>query len=98
MLGASPICRLEAEADYIGIMLLAAAGYDPQAALKVREKFAAMERKNNYWWRYDRRGSTHPPGEKRVQLLSQHKVMGEALQLYREVSANRGVLSLAYRH
>ncbi|XBI90860.1 hypothetical protein VPH35_028376 [Triticum aestivum] len=32
--------------------------------------------------------ATHPSTEARLQLLSQHKVMEEALQLYREVKAN----------
>ena len=88
--GCCYICRLEADADYIGIMLLAAAGFDPHAALKVREKFADIERNKDYGWRYDDRYSTHPPEEKRAQLLSQSKVMGEALHLYREVTANQG--------
>jgi predicted Zn-dependent protease len=84
-------CRLEAEADYIGIMLLAAAGYDPQVAVQVSDKFADMERNKDYlWWRYDDCYSTHPSSKVRSRLLSQHKVMGEALHLYREVTANQG--------
>jgi hypothetical protein len=89
--GCSLICRLEAEADYIGIMLLAAAGYDPQVAPKVCNKFADMERNKDYYgWRYDDCFRTHPPSKERSRLLSQHKVMGEALHLYREVTANQG--------
>lgn len=73
-------------------MLLAAAGFDPQVAPKFFEKFADIER--NSGWRYDYdydcEHSTHPPSKKRSQLLSQPAVMGEAMQLYRQVTANQG--------
>ncbi|KAM0844372.1 hypothetical protein ACQ4PT_057092 [Festuca glaucescens] len=75
--------RMEIEADYIGILLLGAAGFHPQwalAELAKREKFArfsVLEKLLSY----------HPKTEKRLQLLSQAKTMKEALELYREVTA-----------
>ena len=38
---------LEIEADYIGMMLLAAAGYDPHEAPRALEKVGKMERKTS---------------------------------------------------
>ncbi|KAM3365516.1 hypothetical protein ACQJBY_015309 [Aegilops geniculata] len=73
--------RQELEADHIGILLLGAAGYDPRIAPAtietVKEKLGSRKA-----------CATHPSTEARLQLLSQHKVMEEALQLYREVKAN----------
>ncbi|KAK8495121.1 hypothetical protein V6N12_047117 [Hibiscus sabdariffa] len=61
--------RMEVEADYIGLLLLASAGYDPRTAPKVFEKL----------------------GQERAQLLAQAQVMEEALTIYRDVVAGRGV-------
>ncbi|XP_044320473.1 mitochondrial metalloendopeptidase OMA1-like [Triticum aestivum] len=85
-----PSPRLESEADYIGIMLLAAAGFDPQVAPKFFEKFADIERNSGWRFNYDYRCPIHPPSKKRSQLLSQPAVMGEAMQLYRQVTAKQG--------
>ncbi|GMI76553.1 hypothetical protein like AT5G51740 [Hibiscus trionum] len=79
--------RMELEADYIGLLLLASAGYDPRVAPKVFEKLgkvAGDSAMQDYL-------STHPSGRKRAQLLAQAQVMEEALVIYREVSAGRGV-------
>ncbi|KAK8583623.1 hypothetical protein V6N13_109031 [Hibiscus sabdariffa] len=79
--------RMELEADYIGLLLLASAGYDPRVAPKVFEKLgkvAGDSAMQDYL-------STHPSGRKRAQLLAQAQVMEEALMIYREVSAGRGV-------
>ncbi|KAE8710714.1 pentatricopeptide repeat-containing protein [Hibiscus syriacus] len=79
--------RMELEADYIGLLLLASAGYDPQVAPKVFEKLgkvAGDSTMQDYL-------STHPSGRKRAQLLAQAQVMEEALMIYREVRAGRGV-------
>ena len=76
------LCRMEIEADHIGMLLLAAAGFDPHIAIAVEEKLGKMSRKSeleNYL-------STHPSGKKRVQSLSQDKVLKEAMELYREAS------------
>ena len=78
---------MELEADYIGLLLLASAGYDPRVAPKVFEKLgkvAGDSALQDYL-------STHPSGKKRAQLLAQAQVMEEALMIYREVSAGRGV-------
>lgn len=78
--------RMEIEADHIGLLLLASAGYDPRVAPSVYEKLGKIggdSALNNYL-------STHPSSKKRAQLLSQASVMNEALKLYREVSAGQG--------
>ncbi|TVU28419.1 hypothetical protein EJB05_19936, partial [Eragrostis curvula] len=78
--------RMEIEADHIGLLLLASAGYDPRVAPSVYEKLGKIGGESalsNYL-------STHPSSKKRAQLLSQAHVMNEALELYREVSAGQG--------
>ncbi|KAL5207997.1 hypothetical protein ABZP36_032432 [Zizania latifolia] len=78
--------RMEIEADHIGLLLLGAAGYDPRIAPSVYEKLgkiAGDSALSNYL-------STHPSSKKRAQLLTQAKVMDEALELYREVSSGQG--------
>lgn len=75
------------EADYIGLLLVASAGYDPRVAPKVYEKLGQISgesRMRDYL-------STHPSGKKRAQLLAQAQVMDEALAIYREVRAGYGV-------
>ncbi|XBJ00575.1 hypothetical protein VPH35_020447 [Triticum aestivum] len=71
----------ELEADHTGILLLGAAGYDPRVAPTtietIKEKLGSRKA-----------CAIHPSTEARLQLLSQHKVMEEALELYREVKAN----------
>ncbi|EXC20881.1 Mitochondrial metalloendopeptidase OMA1 [Morus notabilis] len=79
--------RMEMEADYIGLLLIASAGYDPRVAPKVYEKLGKVtgdSKLRDYL-------STHPSGKKRAQLLAQAKVMEEALTLYRDVIAGRGI-------
>ncbi|WRX19439.1 Peptidase M48 - like 2 [Theobroma cacao] len=79
--------KMEIEADYIGLLLMASAGYDPRVAPKVFEKLgkiggsSALE---DYL-------STHPSSKKRAQLLAQAQVMEEAITIYREAIAGRGV-------
>lgn len=78
---------MEIEADYIGLLLVASAGYDPRVAPKVYEKLAKVTGESalrDYL-------STHPSGKKRAQLLAQAKVMEEAMTIYREVQLGRGV-------
>lgn len=75
------------EADYIGLLLMASAGYDPRVAPRVYEKLGKLtgdSKLRDYL-------STHPSGKKRAQLLAQAKVMEEALNIYRDVLAGRGV-------
>ncbi|XP_059636070.1 mitochondrial metalloendopeptidase OMA1-like [Cornus florida] len=73
--------RHELEADYIGLMLMASAGYDPEVAPTFYEMLDDSE-KNLL--------STHPSGETRARSLNKNKVMGEALEIYKGVrSGNR---------
>ncbi|XP_010529777.1 PREDICTED: uncharacterized protein LOC104806528 [Tarenaya hassleriana] len=79
--------KMEIEADYIGLLLLASAGYDPRVAPKVYEKLGKLggdSSLRDYL-------STHPSGKKRAQLLAQANVMEEALIVYREVQSGRGI-------
>ncbi|THG09504.1 mitochondrial metalloendopeptidase OMA1-like [Camellia sinensis] len=80
--------RMEMEADYIGLLLMASAGYDPRVAPKVYEKLGMItgnSKLRDYL-------STHPSGKKRAVLLSQAKVMEEAMAIYREAILGQGVL------
>ncbi|KAL3521466.1 hypothetical protein ACH5RR_019615 [Cinchona calisaya] len=79
--------RMEMEADYIGLLLMASAGYDPRVAPRVFEKLGKVTGDSalrDYL-------STHPSGKKRAKLLAEAKVMEEALLIYREVQAGRGI-------
>ncbi|TKY45068.1 Mitochondrial metalloendopeptidase OMA1 [Spatholobus suberectus] len=79
--------RMEIEADYIGLLLIASAGYDPRVAPKVYEKLGKITGDStlrDYL-------STHPSGKKRAELLAQAKIMEEAFTIYRDVRAGRGV-------
>uniref|UniRef100_A0A0E0NKM7 Peptidase M48 domain-containing protein n=1 Tax=Oryza rufipogon TaxID=4529 RepID=A0A0E0NKM7_ORYRU len=67
--------RTELEADRIGLMLQAAAGYDPRANPNFWE--ALMKFGNG-------EGTTHPPLQRRAAEVRQEKVMGEALEVFRE--------------
>ncbi|KAL4283251.1 hypothetical protein GQ457_16G024870 [Hibiscus cannabinus] len=79
--------RMEAEADYIGLLLLASAGYDPQTAPKVVEKLGQVAKDSTL--RHYR--LKHPPVKERAQLLAEAQVMEEALTIYRDVVEGRGV-------
>ncbi len=66
----------EAEADRIGIMYMARAGYDPNAAIRVMERMVEMEMslpQNNY-------NSTHPSSVERLNAL--HGYLDEAMVEY----------------
>ncbi|KAL2334518.1 hypothetical protein Fmac_015731 [Flemingia macrophylla] len=79
--------RMEIEADYIGLLLIASAGYDPRVAPKVYEKLGKITGDStlrDYL-------STHPSGRKRAELLAQAKIMEEAFTIYKDVRAGRGV-------
>ncbi|GJM86763.1 hypothetical protein PR202_ga02653 [Eleusine coracana subsp. coracana] len=71
--------RMEMEADHVGFMLLATAGYDPRVAPSVYERLGKIGRGESKLHNYI---STHPSSEKRSQLLSQEHVMSQALELY----------------
>ncbi|KAK7319720.1 hypothetical protein RJT34_04445 [Clitoria ternatea] len=79
--------RMEMEADYIGLLLIASAGYDPRVAPRVYEKLGKVTGDStlrDYL-------STHPSGRKRAELLAQAKIMEEALTIYRDARAGRGI-------
>lgn len=78
---------MEMEADYIGLLLMASAGYDPRLAPKVYEKLGQITGESSLRDYL----STHPSGRKRAKLLAQAKVMEEALLIYRETQAGRGI-------
>ncbi|KAI3928054.1 hypothetical protein MKW98_023655 [Papaver atlanticum] len=71
----------EMEADYIGLLLLASAGYDPRMAPQVYEKLGEFSGESPL---DDDSLATHPSGIKRAEVLSRDKVMGEALSIYKE--------------
>lgn len=77
------------EADYIGLMLMASAGYDPRAAPTVVEERLGADDSE-----YFRIRATHPKGKKRAEKLRRPKVMGRAEEIYREVKLGHGVRSL----
>lgn len=70
------------EADYIAMLLIASAGYDPRVATEVYEKFSKID------WNLGGDPSTNPSVKERVEMLSQPKVLEEAMVIYRE-SKNR---------
>ncbi|NLG34440.1 MAG: M48 family metalloprotease [Lentisphaerae bacterium] len=82
----------ELEADRIGMMYMARAGYNPEAAVRVWERMAGasddqIERALSIF-------STHPRDFKRTQVLRRH--LPEALALYEAAPVKRdGSLRLA---
>ncbi|MCH2100404.1 MAG: M48 family metallopeptidase [Planctomycetes bacterium] len=65
----------ESEADEIGLMLSASAGYDPRKAIGLWERMATAGGTSPPEWL-----STHPSSKTRIKRLN--KVMPEALKLY----------------
>lgn len=65
----------ESEADEIGLMLAASAGYDPRKAIGLWERMGAQGGAAPPEWL-----STHPSSQTRIKRLN--KVMPEALELY----------------
>ncbi|KAL6853962.1 hypothetical protein ACP4OV_019991 [Aristida adscensionis] len=81
--------QTELEADRIGLLLLAAAGYDPghSPAFWFRQRDAYPEPDG---YEHDL-AATHPKYEKRGHHLSRRRVMGEAMKLYGQaVSSGNG--------
>eukprot|EP00897_Mesotaenium_endlicherianum_P002883 jgi/Mesen1/2622/ME000166S01747 len=79
LLFTKPFSRLhEIEADRIGLILMAAAGYDPLVAPGVYSKMESLH-KSPQWADFI---NTHPSGRRRAELLSHADVMREALQVY----------------
>lgn len=67
----------EAEADRIGIMYMARAGYDPNAAIAVMGKMAAMDSGAGTGQAWN---STHPSSQERLDAL--HSYLAEAMAEY----------------
>ncbi len=72
----------EAEADHIGLIYMARAGYDPRAAIKLWKNFDALggDRPPEFV-------STHPSPGSRIERLE--RVMPEAMEIYEQSSRNR---------
>jgi predicted Zn-dependent protease len=74
-----PYSRLhESEADRMGLIYMAKAGYDPHAALELWKRMAAMDKKNA-----PELLSTHPADATRIRQIEQW--LPEALSYYRPV-------------
>lgn len=69
----------ESEADYIGLLLAADAGYDPQEAVRVWERMQQSGGQQPHEFL-----STHPGHETRIKRLTEH--MPEALALYTQAN------------
>ena len=77
-----PYGRLqESEADYIGLILMAKAGYDPNAALTFWEKMATAGGSKPPEWM-----STHPSDQSRIAEI--RKQLPEALAIYKARQGN----------
>ncbi|RHN76989.1 putative peptidase M48 [Medicago truncatula] len=87
-----PFCHsmFEFEADYIGLLLMAAAGYDPRVAPKVYEELGKLSGHNNDFM-FTGFLSTHSSGRQRAKALAQPKIMEEALILYNDARARSEV-------
>ena len=66
----------EYEADYLGMIFMAKAGYDPNAAITFWEKFQNASKTSGI----DEYLSTHPVGKKRIAEMKKH--LPEVLKLY----------------
>ncbi|KAM0904454.1 hypothetical protein ACQ4PT_017991 [Festuca glaucescens] len=80
--------RCELEADHIGILVLAAAGVDPTIAVQVRQKAAMASGEVSTLQNLLAYFRSCPSSKKRWQFLSQPKVLGEALELYKRVASH----------
>ncbi|KAI8545267.1 hypothetical protein RHMOL_Rhmol07G0028200 [Rhododendron molle] len=78
--------RREMEADYIELMLMASAGYDPQLVPPLYESRLDILPYRGIF-------ASHPPGHKRAKKLKEPKVMEQAVAIYRDVTSGLGVRS-----
>ena len=77
--------RMESEADHIGLLLMAAAGFDPRLAPGFYEKMGSLEKQPEFL----QYASTHPSGKKRADALRQSSTMEEAVRIYEEKIAGQ---------
>jgi predicted Zn-dependent protease len=75
----------ETEADHIGLILMAKAGYDPRVALDLWQRMETVEKKDGAKGRPPEFLSTHPGYETRVQNI--RSFLPEALSYYRPSNA-----------
>lgn len=75
----------EYEADYIGLILMAKAGYDPAAALTFWRKFSELSQTGQIGEIF----STHPMGEKRLAELKE--LYTKAAEVYRNAPVKHGL-------
>ncbi len=75
----------ETEADRIGLILMAKAGYDPRVAVDLWQRMESMERKDGAKGRPPEFLSTHPGYETRVQNI--RSFLPEALSYYQPSNA-----------
>ena len=80
------ICSFEFEADYIGLLLMASAGYDPRLAHKAYEEVEEFQDSMPVG-----SVSPYPTGRERVKALLRPKIMEEALSLYNDARTRRGI-------
>ena len=83
----------ESEADRVGLILMAKAGYDPRAAIDLWERMEKIEKKGAGASQPPEFLSTHPGYEIRVSQLREH--MNEALKFYRPSNAGVELLPTA---
>ncbi len=74
----------ESEADYIGLVLMAKAGYDPAAAVQFWQRFGSDEQ-----GALEAFLSTHPTGPERIKDLQEKQQ--EALQYYNSAADRKGL-------
>ena len=75
----------EYEADQLGLILMAKAGYDPAAALTFWDKFRKLSQTGTVAEFL----STHPDGDKRLERLKQQ--LPAARQYYEKAAVKRGL-------
>jgi hypothetical protein len=75
------------------MLLLGAAGFDPRWALVILEKLGKIEGDSVL----GNVGKAYPDAKKRLRLLAQPKIMEEAMELYREVTAMHKVIDRYFR-
>ncbi|KAF7142782.1 hypothetical protein RHSIM_Rhsim05G0178800 [Rhododendron simsii] len=83
--------RHEMEADYIGLMLMASAGYDPQLVPPLCEYL--HDQNPPLGGLFARLFLSHPSWRKRAKKLKEPKVMEQAVAIYKEVKSGLGVRS-----
>ncbi|GER26073.1 protease HtpX [Striga asiatica] len=80
--------RMELEAHYIGLMLMAAAGYDPRLVPHVLQKLPHNDDDKYYL------DTTHPSAGRIVEMVSQDTVMDRALKIYEQVQTGSRSIEL----